>query len=213
MQRSDDWKCVCDRRLGYYNRPKRNRIQWLCKILCGKQVAFISGLCGNGELPLLMTQFESRDYKVQHWTFTNPLPEIFPLSPLEATEYLHKQTLLRCDLRLWLAILRLLAWDWDGVASNCTVVLFWWNNFSPVPAQFVIANDRRESLSKTVPRCNSTQLRPKLSLNIQDCSVHPSFIPEVLSTLVSFFLTAYLRIFKDSFSSMDGGHTFEWVNF
>ena len=40
-------------------------------------------------------------------------------------------------------------------------------------------------------------------------TVHPSFIPEVLSTLVSFFLTAYLRIFKDSFSSMDGGHTFE----
>ena len=97
---------------------------------------------------------------------------------------------MRCDLRLWLAILRLLAWDWDGVASNCTVVLFWWNNFSPVPAQFVIANDRRESVSKTVPRCNSTQLWPKLSLNIQDCSVHPSFISEVLSTLVSFFLNS-----------------------
>ena len=25
------------------------------------------GLCGNGELPLLMTQFESRNYKVQYW--------------------------------------------------------------------------------------------------------------------------------------------------
>ena len=186
-------------------------------MLWGKQVAFIFGLCGNGELPLLITQFENRDDKVRHWNIHHPLPDIFSLSSLETTESLYKQTLVRCNLRLWLAILRLLAWDWDRVASNYTVVLyvalFWWNDFSPVPAQFVIVNDRRESASKTVPRCNSTQLRPKLSLNIQDCSVHPSFISEVLSTLVSFFLTAYLRIFKDSFSSMDDGHTVEWVNF
>ena len=43
---------------------------------------------------------------------------------------------MRCDPSLWLSILRLLAWDWDRVASNYTVVLFWWNNFHQFPAQF-----------------------------------------------------------------------------
>ena len=58
--------------------------------------------------------------------------------------------------------------DWVGVVSDCTTGLFLGNEFWPsFVCNFVTTNKSSDSVTETIPQCNSTSHRPTLMVDLK----------------------------------------------
>lgn len=59
-------------------------------------------------------------------------------------------------------------WDWVGVVSGCTTGLFLGNELWPsFLCNFVTTNKSSDSVTETIPQCNSTSHRPTLMVDLK----------------------------------------------
>ena len=132
----------------------------------------------------------------------SPIHLLLNEMPANRTRGRFNRRLTAVDAGLWTRYWSFWRWAWDcvGVVSGCTTGLFLGNEFWPsLLCNFVTPNKSSDSVTETIPQCNSTQYRPTLMVDLKMArfcftSLYSKFGKRTGPILD--FLGALLRIFS-----------------